>query len=60
MEDIEAHLRVLHNLFMEVNDCLNDLVVAVDVETFRQLQCWMNPWCLLQSVLLEVARRLSP
>ena len=25
MEDIEAHLRVLHNLFMEVNDCLNDL-----------------------------------
>ena len=25
MEDIEAHLGVLHNLFMEVNDCLNDL-----------------------------------
>ena len=25
MEDIEAHLRVLHNSFMEVNDCLNDL-----------------------------------
>ena len=25
MEDIEAHLGVLHNSFMEVNDCLNDL-----------------------------------
>ena len=25
MEDIEAHLGVLHNLFMEVNDRLNDL-----------------------------------
>ena len=25
MEDIKAHLGVLHNLFMEVNDCLNDL-----------------------------------
>ena len=25
MEDIEAHLGVLHNLFMEVNDHLNDL-----------------------------------
>ena len=25
MEDIEAHLRVLHNLFMKVNDHLNDL-----------------------------------
>ena len=25
MEDIEAHLRVLHNSFMEVKDCLNDL-----------------------------------
>ena len=25
MEDIEAHLGVLHNLFMEVNDCLNNL-----------------------------------
>ena len=25
MEDIEAHLGVLHNLFMEVNDGLNDL-----------------------------------
>ena len=25
MEDIEAHLSVLHNLFMEVNNCLNDL-----------------------------------
>ena len=25
MEDIEAHLVVLHNSFMEVNNCLNDL-----------------------------------
>ena len=25
MEDIEAHLGVLHNSFMEVNDRLNDL-----------------------------------
>ena len=25
MEDIKAHLGVLHNSFMEVNDCLNDL-----------------------------------
>ena len=25
MEGIEAHLRVLHNSFMEVNNCLNDL-----------------------------------
>ena len=25
MEDIEAHLGVLHNLFMEVNNHLNDL-----------------------------------
>ena len=25
MEDTEAHLRVLHNLFMEVNNRLNDL-----------------------------------
>ena len=25
MEDIEAHLGVLHNLLMEVNNCLNDL-----------------------------------
>ena len=25
MEDIEAHLGVLHNSFMEVNNCLNDL-----------------------------------
>ena len=25
MEDIEAHLGVLHNLFMEVNDHLNNL-----------------------------------
>ena len=25
MEDIKAHLRVLHNSFMEVNDRLNDL-----------------------------------
>ena len=25
MEDIEAHLGVLHNLFMEVNERLNDL-----------------------------------
>ena len=25
MEDIEAHLGVLHNLFMEVNNCLNNL-----------------------------------
>ena len=25
MEDIEAHLGVLHNLFMEANNCLNDL-----------------------------------
>ena len=25
MEDIEAHLGVLHNSFMGVNDCLNDL-----------------------------------
>ena len=25
MEDIEAHLGVLHNSFMEVNDCLNNL-----------------------------------
>ena len=25
MEDIEAHLGVLHNSFMEVNDHLNDL-----------------------------------
>ena len=25
MEDIEAHLSVLHNLFMQVNDRLNDL-----------------------------------
>ena len=25
MEDIEAHLGVLHNLFMEVNDRLNNL-----------------------------------
>ena len=25
MEDIKAHLGVLHNSFMEVNNCLNDL-----------------------------------
>ena len=25
MEDIKVHLGVLHNLFMEVNDCLNNL-----------------------------------
>ena len=25
MEDIEAHLGIVHNLFMEVNDRLNDL-----------------------------------
>ena len=25
MEDIEAHLGVLHNSFMEVNNCLNNL-----------------------------------
>ena len=25
MEDIKVHLGVLHNSFMEVNDCLNDL-----------------------------------
>ena len=25
MEDIEAHLGVVHNSFMEVNNCLNDL-----------------------------------
>ena len=25
MEDIEAHIGVLHNLYMEVNDHLNDL-----------------------------------
>ena len=25
MEDIEVHLGILHNLFMEANDCLNDL-----------------------------------
>ena len=25
MENIEVHLGVLQNLFMEVNDCLNDL-----------------------------------
>ena len=25
MEDIEAHLGILHNSFMEVNDCLNNL-----------------------------------
>ena len=28
MEDIEAHLGVLHNSFMEVNDCLNDLDIG--------------------------------
>ena len=36
MEDIEAHLGVLHNSFMEVNDCLNDLDTGC-------CRCWDMP-----------------
>ena len=36
MENIEAHLGVLHNLFMEANDCLNDLDT-------RCCRCWDVP-----------------
>ena len=36
MEDIDAHLRVLHNSFMEVNDCLNDLDTG-------HCRCWDVP-----------------
>ena len=36
MEDIEAHLGVLHNLFMEVNSHLNDLDTG-------HCRCWDMP-----------------
>ena len=36
MEDIEAHLGVLHNSFMEVNNCLNNLDT-------RHCRCWDVP-----------------
>ena len=34
MEDIKAHLGVLHNLFMEVNDHLNDLDTVTNTATY--------------------------
>ena len=58
MEDIEAHLGVLHNSFMEVNDHLNDLTLVVaGVGMYPRVLSWMTPRCLLQSMRWEVVRR---